>query len=162
QYQDGFVQPQFDAPVAWSCSPLRISIRQAVEGGFEATLHIDDTVHQVFLPMPPVQPSQADTPAGADGNEAEQSVPPQPGQPARSQRIGEEMLAVEVEESDDAGGRYVRYLNPELPFGLARFASPDVEVILVGAGSPPEPDFPLRPFPIEPPAGSLMQQGRAR
>ncbi|MCC8189300.1 MAG: hypothetical protein LIP77_01515, partial [Planctomycetes bacterium] len=53
---------------------------------------------------------------------------------------------------------YVRLASPALPYGIARFATEDVDVILVALGDgPPPAEFPLPlAAPPQPPPGRLL------
>ncbi len=74
-----------------------------------------------------------------------------------SQKIGDLFYDVQVFRDPDPETGFVRHVNRELPFGLARFATPYVDVILVDMGSGDEPPFPSARAAVSPPPGALWR-----
>lgn len=151
--QPDFV-PAFDAPPMWRVLPLRLEIREVTEDGANAILTFGGMTHEMFLPKTP-----------GDAPDAEFTYdPPKEGEGADRRifiQIGNEAGAEDIEVetirrvSGDAEG-FIRWTNADLPFGLARLATPDVDFLLVARGRGTPPAFPL-PDPVtpDPPLGKL-------
>ena len=140
------ITPEFEPPQAWHSYPLRLEI---------AT--IDADVCRAVMTFAGLK-REVDLPLSAGERDSEFRYPAPQAEDGRStHRIGDDVY--EVSETRRHGGRYgyVRLSNSGLPFGLARFATPDVDIALVGMGNGTPPDFPL-PVVIVPPPGELYRE----
>lgn len=133
--------PEFEAPVAWRVLPLRITIAGRTDSGFHAVVNLDGASRPVVLPAAsPVAPSPGAAPDGT-----------------ATQKIGDLFYDVQVFRDPDPETGFIRHVNAHLPFGLARFATPYVDVILVDMGSGDEPPFPSARADASPPPGALWR-----
>ncbi len=137
------LRPAFDPPAAWRTVPLRLAIREVDENGCNAELRFAGATLSLHLP--------------ASGGEAEAAFHYDSGEETeRTVRIGGTEYAVEEVRRAGSGYGFVRWFSPELPFGTVRFATKDVDMLLVGFGRGAAPDFPLRsPDGAAPALGSL-------
>lgn len=140
---DGAFSP-FDVPPVWRATPLRLVVESVEETGCRATLIHGGVGREVFLPFAAAMP------------EYRYDEPPPPAVRGRH-RLGGVELPVDIVSRAGPNGGFVRYSSSEVPFGVARFASWDVDVILVefGTGRPPERHSPFSG--IVPPPGELYK-----
>ena len=143
------ITPQFDSPVAWRVLPLRLEILYPLDDGYRARMTFEGKTNEVVLPGP----SRTDSPP------FDYDAPQPPDEKIRH-RVGDTALDVEVTKRFGNGYGFIRYANADLPFGLARFATENVDVILVGMGDGPPPrtfPLPLR-IPPDPAPGKLYRK----
>lgn len=141
-----FFVPHFEPERVWRVAPLRLEVREVEADGCNVVMTFAGRSHELFMPK---------AAGGGDGPDfyydREESAD------ARGEvRIGEH--GYEVEETRRISERYglVRWTSAEVPFGIVRFATPDVDMALVGMGIGRAPDFPLEVrAEIEPPLGLL-------
>ena len=176
--------PSFDPPIEWGSYPLRLEILSTTREGCNAIMTFNDLRHEVFLPLAPprdnasamaanqaaIRTPQVTGDAPIDNaslkdifeDAAQQSAFADPeNEPIRAKGqhwLGD--LAIEVESecvlAPNTG--YTRLTSPEVPFGLARFASDFLDLALVAKGMGNPPDFPCPDTQIEPPPGTLHQK----
>lgn len=125
-------QPAFDPPEAWLALPLRLQIIRVEEEGCQVRITFDGTGRNVFLPLR--RPHWATL---------FRYEAPQPEDESGIHRIGDAEYPVTVTRRRGSRGGFVRLSSGELPFGLARFASEDVDISLVAMGEGEPPPFPL-------------------
>lgn len=148
-----FFVPHFEPERVWRVVPLRLEIREVEADGCNVVMTFAGRSHELFMKK------NVD---GGDGPDfyydREESAD------ARAEvRIGEH--AYEVEEARRISERYglVRWTSGEVPFGVVRFATPDIDMALVGMGIGRAPEFPLElRSEIEPPLGLLYYGGGSR
>lgn len=141
------IPPVLESPEAWRVLPLRLELREITDEGVNAVLTFAGESHEVFLP------SSGEEPADFYYDER-QSVD------ARTSTIvNGSSIDVEVTRrvADDYG--FVRYFSPDVPFGIVRFATENVDLVLVGTGYGRPPEFPLDAGDPNPPAGALYRNG---
>lgn len=144
---DGLVitKPEFDPPESWRIVPLRLEVLGRAEQDLQVRMTFAGVVHETVLPTTPVPPA-----VGFRYDE------PQPENREIEFRLGDASLMAEVTSRVAENHGFIRYWNAELPFGLARFATGDVDLVLVGMGEGTPPAYPLRlRTPPEPPPGTL-------
>lgn len=143
------VKPSFEPAAAWRALPLRLEIIRPDNDGLRARMTFEGESREVLLPFT--------APKIASEFHYEE---PQPATERAVHRIGDRVYEVEATRRPAEQYGFVRYEHAELPFGLARFATESVDLILVGMGSGPPPPFPLRlREPVQPPPGRLFAQG---
>lgn len=148
---DGYTlyKPSFEPAASWRVLPLRIEIRQVTQDGCNVFLTFAGTSHQFFLPS---------NRGGAEG-EVYYDKPNEGDDKRIFVKMGGEEYEVEMIRRMGDGYGFVRYFSPELPFGVFRFATGDVDLVMVGHGRGRPPQFPLAvDTPIEPPLGRLYAQ----
>lgn len=136
------VLPEFEAPTVWRTLPLRVSIAGRADGGFNVIVNLDGNSSSVILPF-----ASARQPTGDPDGTA-------------NQKIGDMLYNIQVFRDSDPETGFIRHVSEELPFGLARFATPYVDVILVDMGSGEEPPFPSTRVAVSPPPGTLWSTRR--
>lgn len=142
--------PRFQPERRWNAMPLRIEVREVRPDGLDVILTLPGYAHDAFIPLagPPL-PGVSDSDAGA--------APSRPHrQPGLAHMLGKREYPVAMEWVDDPDKGFARLVSPELPFGLARFASPHCDLVLVEMGGFPAPPFPIPDPRIEPPPGKLF------
>lgn len=144
-----FFVPHFEPERMWRVAPLRLEVREVEADGCNVVMTFAGRSHELFM--------KKDA-GGGDGPDfyydSEESADAR-----REARIGEHNY--EVEEVRRISERYglVRWTSPEVPFGIVRFATPDLDMALVGMGIGRAPDFPLElRSEIEPPLGLLYNK----
>lgn len=147
-----FIQPAFEPPVSWRQLPLRLTVLGPSDDadGLKVRVTFEGETLEMVLPLLP-----------PTGNTKFHYDEPQPDPKRTGQRIGEHFYEVDVVRHTGEGYGFVRYTNPELPFGIARFATETLDLILIGTGGGLEPDFPLRlREPPQPAPGQLYPEGK--
>lgn len=147
---DGYeiYKPAFEPEVSWRVLPLRLEIRQVTPDGCNAILTFEGSSHQFFLPM------ESDEAEG----ELYYDAPKEGDDRSIFVKMGGEEYEVEVIRRSGDGYGFVRYFSPEVPFGVFRFATGDVDLVMVGCGRGRPPAFPLAgDIPIDPPLGRLFK-----
>lgn len=140
-----FFVPHFESDRVWRVAPLRLEVREVTDGGCNVVTTFAGESHEFFLARGDGAGEAAfdyDADASSDG--------------VVTVRLGERDY--EVEETRRVSERYglVRRFSEEVPFGVVRFATPDVDLALVGMGMGRAPDFPLEaPAEIVPALGLL-------
>lgn len=127
-------EPSFEPSVAWRAVPLRLEIQDVLGGGCAAAVRFANETVRVSIPFF-VEPPKV-----------EFRYDPVPGDavPERATvDLNGAPLPVEVIRRTGDGGGFVRYFSPEVPFGVVRFATENVDMILVGSGNGAPPPFPL-------------------
>ncbi|MDR1535226.1 MAG: hypothetical protein LBU64_09045 [Planctomycetota bacterium] len=138
----------FNPPISWRSLPLRLEIIR-VEGDncrlriVFAGLAREMDQSLALLPNPP----------------AFFYSPPQPPDAKVIHRAGRLSLEGIKTSRREPGRGFVRISSPEIPFGLLRFATEDLDLVLVGAGRGLSPSFPLPDGDkIDPPLGRLYEE----
>lgn len=138
-----FTRPDFEPAVAWRGLPLRLVVLGSDDEAVRARLYFGDRQQDIALPLRSSGPKAGfiyDFPA--------------PDPEWRQFRLNNLYYEVRFERRRAGDSGFARLTSPELPFGLARFATPDVDVVLVGMGEGEAPEFPLAAAdPVEPPLG---------
>lgn len=138
--------PVFEPPAVWRSVPLRLEVLGTEDDGtLRVRMTFAGTTQETALPLPARaedDPYQYDHPQPEDGRTVHRLVG------------GEVEVTVRARRGDGYG--FVRHYNRDLPFGIARFATPDVDLILIGYGTGEPPAFPLAGQP-EPAPGTLYQ-----
>ncbi len=139
-------KPSFDPGVAWRVLPLRIEVRQVTPEGCTVLFTFDGDGHQLFLPVE----------NGEERKELRYDAPKAGVDRSFFIKMGSGEYEVEMIRRTGNGYGFVRYFCPDVPFGVFRFATRDVDLVLVGFGQgrPPEFPIPVDP-PIQPPVGQL-------
>ncbi len=135
----------FNPPQAWRALPLRLVMRRVGDDSCQASLTFAGETRDVTIPF------SRERPAAVFHYPA-----PQPIDRKRLHRLNGRPL--EVDMARRRGGEYgfVRLSSPDIPFGLVRFATENLDLVLVGMGDSPPPDFPLPAAEaVEPPPGAL-------
>ncbi len=137
------LQPIFDPPTAWRTLPLRLHIREVDENGCNAEMLFGGK--SVSLRLSSAREEAHGSFHYNAGTETE-----------RRMRINGTDHAVREIRRSGADYGFVRWFSEEIPFGTVRFATADVDLLLVGFGRGVAPDFPLRPADeADPAAGNL-------
>lgn len=142
-----YIKPSFDQQIAWRVLPLRLEVTAADSLGFVAVLRFEKAAKTVRFP---IRQGNAKAHFFYDG--------PQPDDEEVSVLLdsGQYNAVATSRVSENYG--FVRWAGDDAPFGLFRFATGDVDLILVGMGSGPAPEFPLAvEAPISPPPGLLYR-----
>lgn len=163
----------------WTTVPLRLEFRRGTERGFIARMTHPGGMAEVEIPLQSVPLASPDAagPAPADDMDSERfdglssddgaAAPDENDGGSQSSpegritareviRLDDRDIDVDVETVSEPIGTYVRWTNPDLPFGLARLATPNVDMILTGWGLGTPPPFPLDAARINPPPGKLI------
>ncbi|MDR1744750.1 MAG: hypothetical protein LBS30_03240 [Planctomycetota bacterium] len=146
----GAFTPMFELPAAWRVLPLRLEVREVTDDGCNVILTFTGMSHPMFL---------AHRDEGAAGAEFHYDPPVEGDDRRIFVKVGGEEMEVEmVRRRSGDGEGFIRWVNAQLPFGIVRFATPDVDFMLAGYGRGQPPDFPLdAPGAIDPPLGKLWQ-----
>lgn len=138
-----------DVPAIWRTTPLRIVIQHIEEKSCRVLVTHRGVSRETTLPLDAAMPDYEYD----DDNDNE--LPP-PTAEGRHRLRGQDIPVTITSRTGPTGG-FVRYYSPDVPFGVVRFASEDVDVILVeyGIGQPSE-RLPL-PSDIVPPPGALYK-----
>lgn len=131
---DFVFEPRFEPPAAWRRVPLRLEIVQVGEEGFRALLRFGGLRREVSLPLRAYDEGEAEFVYEA----------PQPEDVRRAVIVGDEEFVCTLTRRRAGGYGFARLSHSDLPFGLARFATRYVDVILVDRGVGLPPDFPSR------------------
>ena len=144
----GETDPAFTPPPVWHCLPLRLEIQKMEEGGCRAILLFAGHRRDMLVPLPKPD-GDAAIASAVDPSDPETRVE------LGTQRVGDASLDVEIMRGHDAGGWFARYVNYDVPFGLVRFASENLDCVLVGMGKTAPPEFPVKNPHIDPAPGEL-------
>lgn len=124
-------EPVFEPGGAWRALPLRLIVREREENGYRVTMTFAGTARDLFLPATrPEKPAEF------------RYEPPQPEPGNARHRVGDNDFEVRVTERRGRRSGFIRYFHPDLPFGIARFATADLDLILVATGTGEPPPFP--------------------
>ncbi|MCL2000021.1 MAG: hypothetical protein FWG74_01185 [Planctomycetes bacterium] len=135
----------FNLPQAWRVLPLRLVIRRVDTDFCQAVMTFAGETHNATLPFFRERPASVF-----------RYPVPQPANQKRLHQLNGRPIEVEMSSRRGAGYGFVRLSSPEVPFGLVRFATENLDLILIGLGDSPEPEFPLPDAEsIEPPPGML-------
>lgn len=135
----------FNPPTVWKVLPLRLEIREVSGDSCRVAMTFGDEVRTLTLPL-------AVDPAGA----AFRYDPPQPLDRKSVHQVNGRRLEVDLIRREGRNYGFARLSSAELPFGLARFATADVDVILIGTGTGTPPAFPLAAQgAVDPPPGAF-------
>lgn len=141
-------QSAFEPPRIWRSLPLRLEVLRTEKEFTRVRMTFAGTAGEFNLPF------------SSQSGEFEFEYPyPQPQGAKVSHRLGNVTLEAEQTSRFGNGYGFVRLTNPDAPFGLLRFATPDVDLILVGFGDGIPPAFPLSSGDLaDPPPGRLYYQ----
>lgn len=142
-----YIKPSFEPPSAWRVLPLRLEVTMVDSLGLEAILRFEKETRIVHLPI--------------DNDRPKSEFFYDPPQPEESQEQitldSGTYNAVKTTRIEENYG-FVRIAGTDAPFGLFRFATENVDLILVGMGNGMGPVFPLRvESPIVPAPGRLYR-----
>lgn len=129
---DRSTQPAFKPPAAWRVLPLRVEVMLVEEEGCRIHLTLNGLAGDVFLPL---RRPESPSPFRYEAPQAEDAT--------GIHIFGDTEYPVQIIRRQDPRGGFVRLSNPDLPFGLARFATDNVDLSLVGMGKGAPPGFPL-------------------
>lgn len=139
--------PIAEPPVSWRALPLRLVFVGREEDGYRVAMTFAGETGEYLLPARPR--------AAGSGQEFRYKTPQSDPGVARH-LVGDLEYEVTVTERRGDTHGFVRYFHRDLPFGIARFATADVDIILVGMGESTPPAFPLAlPAPPRPSPGAL-------
>lgn len=140
-------QPISEPFPAWRVLPLRMVLLTVEDNGYRVAVTFAGTTREHFWPA---QPESSNTRAPAfqyDMPLTEQTA---------EYRVGGERFDALVTKRHGENLGFIRLHHHDIPFGIARFATADIDLILVGMGTNAPPDFPLRlPEQPHPPPGAL-------
>lgn len=129
---DAFVPPRFEAPEAWRVLPLRIEVLKVENDRLRVRMTFAGTSREVDLDL------------SADRQRSEFHYdPPQPATIVGVHEIDGEEYSVQTIRRRDGRHGFARMTSREAPFGLIRFATANIDLVLVGLGQGHPPDFPL-------------------
>jgi hypothetical protein len=166
--------PLFTPPLTWKQVPLRLEITQVTETEILANLITTWTRQAVSIPRQKKDPETTSKTGEEPLVQGERQLDPeslatlfgdapQPGEQSfilekdqTGHWLGDMMLSVEREVFTSEAG-FVRLVNSDLPFGLARLATDTLDLVLVEHGRGLAPDFPLPGIHIDPPPGELYR-----
>lgn len=134
----------FDLPTLWRSIPLRLEILRVDEASCRVRMTFAGHVSETTIPL-----------FASTGAEAFRYPPPQPLERREVRRIGERDYEGELTIRRGRGYGFARLSHPDIPFGLLRFASENMDLILVGMGAGTPPPYPLPDADIIPPPGGL-------
>lgn len=138
-------KPSFEPPASWRVLPLRLEILGTNGDGTKALLTFEGISREVVLPS-----------GGREAADFHYDAPQKPDE-RTTVLIGGVATEVEVVRRQAENYGFVRYFSAEVPFGVVRFATGNVDLILVGLGKTPPPAFPLDTDPVQPPPGLLYR-----
>lgn len=142
-----FLKPSFEPAIAWRTLPLRLEITAVDSLGFDAYMTFAGQRQPFRFPIKGALP----------GSEFHYDQPQEPEQQGVFSIGGVDYEATATSRRTDRYG-FVRLAGEEPPFGLFRFASEHVDLILVGMGQGMPPPFPLElEKAIAPPPGYLYE-----
>lgn len=140
------IVPVFEPPPVWQVMPLRLEITDRTADQLVARMRVDTRTYTVTLPL-----------AGAPADEAFARDAKQEGQTEEGAfALGDTLYASRTVRTGTHYGSIVRVLCPDVPFGLARVASADVDLVLTAFGMAADaPPFPINAPQPQPPFGGL-------
>lgn len=143
-----FIEPSFEPEIIWCSLPLRLEIRAVEPNGCTVRMSFGSMRSDVFLPLE----QKPGVPLHYDA--------PQPPTAASQYKVGDMAFSVETLRKSAPGLGFIRMGSPDLPFGLARFATDKVDIALIGMGDASDvPPFPLAiPDGLDPKAGQLYRE----
>ncbi len=168
-------EPVFEAPTDWYSMRLRLEVTSVDGLNCHAIMRYENRRDEVVIPLTgdssivkdtaqespeedtvsgddPVDPSQLDE--LFSGIEEERLAPSV--REFSNHWVGNRSISVEIERGGDVRAAFVRLSSRDVPFGLVRFATDDVDFVLVDYGVGIAPDFPLPEIHIEPEVGKLL------
>lgn len=149
EYAYEYIPPIFEPAESWRIIPLRLEIQESDAKGCNAILVYGKGREEVYLPAAQ-HGAEPDFLYDNDGGGSKQL----------SVRIGGADYAVDETRRSGIGYGFVRWVAAEAPFGVVRFATAHVDLMLVGQGNDTRsaPDFPLRTMDaIAPALGHLYR-----
>lgn len=137
------VAPEFEAAAIWRVLPLRMEILAVNDDGTEVLLTFAGLSRKVLFPFGGLETADYHYEA--------------PQEPERRETVLVNGVAMEVDVTRRIAETYgfIRYFSPDVPFGIVRFATDDIDLVLVGLGQNPPPAFPLEADMAHPPLGRL-------
>lgn len=139
--------PAAEPAASWRALPLRLVFTGQEDDGYRVVMTFAGETGERLLPFR--------APA-AEENRTFRYKEPQPEPRAARHMVGDLEYEVSVTERRGESHGFIRYVHRDLPFGIARFATADVDIILVGMGDGTPPAFPLTPgAPPRPSPGAL-------
>ncbi|MCD8350139.1 MAG: hypothetical protein LUC93_05950 [Planctomycetaceae bacterium] len=146
-----FFVPHFEPERVWRVVPLRIEVREVEESGCNVVITFAGRTSTFF--MAKGGPAGTDEPGLATDWFYDSDLS---NDLTRTARIGDHSYEVEETRREAERHGFVRWFNEEIPFGIVRFATPDLDMALVGMGMGRAPAFPLEGGEaVEPPLGLL-------
>lgn len=174
-------EPVFEAPADWHSMRLRLEITSVDQDGCHAIMRYENRQDVVVIPFDvdptgekPIIDETEEPPADEDDVRGDAPVDPaqldelfsgiidEEERPEASVRefsshwVGNRSISVEIERGGDMLEAFVRLSSRDVPFGVVRFATTDVDFVLVDHGVGIAPDFPLSEIHIEPEVGKLL------
>lgn len=128
---DFFPPPHSDPPALWRTLPLRLEVLQVDAAGVEVRVTFAGQTQDAVLPH------DASEPKAEFRYEA-----PQPPDTQATHRLGDSQLTVNETRRHGEHYGFVRWSDASVPFGIVRFATENVDLILVGMGRGDPPPFP--------------------
>ncbi|MCD8139127.1 MAG: hypothetical protein LUE17_05010, partial [Planctomycetaceae bacterium] len=125
-----FFVPHFEPDRVWRVVPLRIEVREVEENGCNVVMTFAGRSATFFM-------ARKGGPAGVDEPQPETDWfydPDLSHDTTRTARIGDHTYEVEETRRESERHGFVRWFNREIPFGILRFATPDLDIALVGMG----------------------------
>ncbi len=147
-----FFVPHFEPERVWRVVPLRIEVREVEENGCNVVMTFAGQTNTFFM----AKKGGTDD-AGAPEPETDWFYDEDlSADLTRTARIGDHSYEVEETRREAERHGFVRWFNEEIPFGIVRFATPDLDIALVGMGMGRAPAFPLEGTgEVQPPLGLL-------
>lgn len=139
-------RPSFEPGEAWRTVPVRLEVLSVANGVMRVRVRMSDRGGEIDIPLTSGVP--------ADFHYED----PQPAPEQATQRVDGRAYEVTTLRRNGDGYGFARMNAPEFPFGLGRFATRDVDLILVGMGEGNPPAFPLPPDEISPPPGMFYRE----
>lgn len=139
------MRPAYEPAPVWRVLPLRLEVRRVEENGIQVVMRFEDQVQDLFIVSK----------RGGEPADFHYEAP-QPEEKTYFHSVGTNRYDVAVTRRHSPGYGFVRWASPDLPFGLARFATENLDLILVGMGEGDAPEFPLADTAVVlPPPGHL-------
>lgn len=149
EHEYEYIQPVFESEVGWRILPVRLIVEGLNDGEWSVVMEYEGGRETIQLPAAEREP-EAEFLYDRDGG----------GMKRLFLRIDGTEYEIDETRRFGSGYGFVRWFSRAAPFGIVRFATEHVDVMLVGRGDDARsaPEFPLRtPDKIEPPLGLLYR-----